>query len=220
MTSHGFDIYATDASVDVCRNPKPSAKSRFQGASIVVGSAILLLCVLVFLSGKHGRPSMWVELNSNPVSSSDFLVPMCIILAYIVFIGWLGIRWSLAAWPADDALHCDRSTFTFSRARWLDSQNHLDSHSFPLSSISDIRYGVIATAKNSTIYGLRFRLNGKKQKLLAGLEAPEAETILKALKSLGADVSDDPKLQNRIKSVREMRGEDTSWMDRSWMDHG
>jgi hypothetical protein len=220
MTSHGFDITVTSESVDVRRDPKPTTRARFSGALFVLLVPIVVLCALVFLPGKHGSPAMWTDLSSKPVTSSDFLFPFCIVLSFVIFMSWLGIRWSLAAWPTDDALHCDRNTFTVSRAKWLDTQNKLIPESYPLAQISELRYSAIATAKGSTIYGLRFRLNGKKQKLLSELEAPEAKVILNALKALGADVPDDPKLQKRIQSALEMRGTDTSWMDRSWMDQG
>lgn len=133
-------------------------------------------------------------------------------------MGWLAIRWTLAAWPVDEELRCERGTFTVSRARWLDVKGTLYSQSYALSDISQLRYGVIATAKGSTIYGLRFRAVGKNRQLLAGLQAPEAGTILTALKTFGADVADDSKLQKRIQKTLEVRGTDTSWMDRSWMD--
>ncbi|HEY5328704.1 MAG TPA: hypothetical protein VIJ79_02370 [Acidobacteriaceae bacterium] len=217
MTSHGFDITVSNEVVDVHRDPKPAPKQKFWGAIVVITTILTVLCALIFLPGKHGSPAMWRDLSRAPINSSDFLFPFCLIGTFVILMGWLAIRWILAAWPADDALHCDRVNFTVSKAKWLDTKGTLVAHSFAISQISQLRYGAIASAKNSTIYGLRFRVDGKMQKLLAGLEAPEAGTILAALKSLGADVLDDPKLQKRIKSSLEMRG-DTSWMDRSWMD--
>jgi len=160
---------------------------------------------------------MWFNLTVQPFSSSDFLFPFCLICTLLIVMGWFGAHWALAAWPANDALHSSRTEITISRARWFDKTNTLIARSYPLSDISQVRYGVIARAKGSTIYGLRFLLKGKKQKLLAGLEAPEAAKILTALKSLGADVPDDQSLQKRIKDALELRG-DTGWMDRSWMD--
>jgi hypothetical protein len=219
MAEHGFDIKITDASVDVRRDPPPSLKGRIRGASLLVGVGFLFLCGLLFLSGKNGTPSIWVELSSKPFLSANFLIPFFILLAFIPLMAWFSTRWALAAWPSDDALHCDRTELTVLRAKWFDSQNKLVSQAYPLESISQMRFGSIASAKGSTIYGLRFRANGKKQKLLAGLEAPEADTILKVLKTLGVDVPDDPDLKRRIKERLEWRGEDTSWMDRSWMDH-
>ena len=219
MAEHGFDIKTTPASLEVFRDPRPKPKERFQGAAIIIGTMVLAVCALVFLPGKHEDPSMWHALANNSIGSPEFLFPASFVFCFLVIFGWFSIRWTLAAWPADDALRCDAQTFTALRERWFDTTDTMTPVSFPLASITDLRYAVIARAKNSAIYGLRFRLDGKKQKLLAGLEAPEAGKILEALKALGADVPDDPKLQKRIKEAMSLRVPDTSWMDTSWMEH-
>ena len=80
---------------------------------------------------------------------------------------------------------------TISKVPWLDVRNsHWVTHTYSLHDISQIRFGVIASAKGSSMRGLRFLASGKKQKVLPGLKAPEAKEILKALKALGADVAD------------------------------
>jgi hypothetical protein len=71
---------------------------------------------------------------------------------------------------------------------WFDIHNrHWDTHSYALVDIAKIRYGVIARSKATAIYGLSFFARGRKERVLPGLTSHDADTILKALKSFGAD---------------------------------
>jgi hypothetical protein len=179
---------------------------------------VLLLGLLSALPGKPGTHSIWVDLSKTPINYWRLWSAFCFIFPFAILMGWFFVWWIASAWPADDALQCSGGEWTISRTRWFDTQDKLVARTYPLNQITQLRYAVLAAAKGSTIYGLRFKANGKRQKLLAGLEAPEAGLILSGLKALGADVLDDPNLQKRIKAANEMRGIDTGWMDRSWMD--
>ena len=125
---------------------------------------------------------------------------------------------AIAAWASDETFHCDRESITIKRIPWLDFPNRgWRTYTYPLADVNAIRFAVIASAKGSAFWGLRFRAHGRKW-ALPGLEAPEAKQILTGLRALGADVPDDPRLAKRIKEALEMRFGDTSWMDSSWMD--
>ena len=103
------------------------------------------------------------------------------------------------AYPSDESFHCDRSTLTISRVRWLDIHNKdWETRSYPLADIEKIRYQALASAKGSSIYGLRFLAGGKTQRVLPGITPRQADKVLKALKALGADVSDDPEFSKRL----------------------
>jgi len=200
MPEKEFDIVITENSVDVRHDvSSESPKRRFYAGLFFLMLIILGACVLVLLPGKHGRPNMWHSLSSSPIDSADFIVPLSLVLIFVIWMSYVGTRWLLAAYPSDEALHCDRSTLTVSKVPWLDAGNtRWITRSYPLMDISRIRFGVIASAKGSHIYGIRFLAAGKKQKVLPGLEAPEAAEILKALTTLGADVVDDPKLSKKV----------------------
>jgi hypothetical protein len=90
-------------------------------------------------------------------------------------------------------------------------------YTYPLTEVSAIHFSVVASARGRAFWGLRFRAHGRMW-ALPGLEAPEAKGVLTALRALGAEVPDDPKLDKRTKETLETRLGDTSWMDRSWMD--
>jgi hypothetical protein len=88
---------------------------------------------------------------------------------------------------------------TISKVPWLDIHNkHWDTRSYPLVDITKMRYQAIARSKGISIYGLRFIAAGRSQRVLPGLQPHEADKILKALKSFGVDVPDDPTLSRKV----------------------
>jgi len=218
MISHGFDIIVTDKSVDVSRNPTTTFRNRFLGALFLVGVSLVFVAGISLLPNKEGASSTWRALTSKPIDYSQLWANFCFIFPFALLMGWYFVWYVRAAWPADDALHCDHNGITISRTRWFDTKDKLVSHAYSKNEISQMRYAILASGRGNSIYGLQFKLKGKKQKLLAGLEAPEAKAIMDGLNNLGIDVIGDPKLDKRVKQVVEMRGGDTSWMDRSWMD--
>jgi hypothetical protein len=219
MANSDFSISITDKAVDVTYTPsKSSPRGKLFGFIFIASTNILLVCAMLFLPGKHGNLSMWQNLNYAPAGSSDFFAPLILLSLVVSLLGWWGFRYARAAWASDETFHCDHDAITISRVPWLDFSNRTwRTYKYPLTEVSAIRFAVIASARGARYWGLRFRAHGRKW-TLPGLEAPEAKTILVGLKALGADVPDDPNLEKRIKETLEMRGGDTSWMDRSWMD--
>jgi hypothetical protein len=218
MAHSDFSISITDKAVDVRFTPSESEpRGKLFGFVFTIVLLVAVACAVLFLPGKHGNPSMWHDLVSAPSGSSVVFIPVFLMLLLGLF-GWQGFRYARAAWASDETFHCDREAITISRIPWLDFRNRTRrTYTYPLTEVSAIRFAVIASAKGRSFWGLRFRAHGRRW-ALPGLEAPEAKTILTALKSLGADVPEDPKLDKRIKQTLEMRPGDTSWMDRSWMD--
>jgi hypothetical protein len=164
---------------------------------IAIGA--LAICGLLFLPGKHSSPSMWHDLSSSPADSGDFIFPFILLLSFPVLMGFLLWRYTIFAYPSDETVHCDRSTLTISKVRWLDIHNsHWDTRSYALAGIADMRYQEIAYVKGGSIYGLCFIAAGKTERVLPGLKPREADKILKALKTFGADVPDDPTLSEKL----------------------
>jgi hypothetical protein len=216
MPSGDFIISISVDAVDVRHDvSKEHPRAKLHGAIFGLISVIAVDVILLFIPGKHDTASMWQDMAKAPIGSSDFIVPLILLIAGAAFMGWVGFRWSMAAWPSDEVFRCDRENLTISRVPYLDFRNQKwVTKSYSLSSVKQLDFGAIASSKGSTISGIRFRIDGKRHKTLPGLEPPDAKRILEGLKALGANVPDDPKLDKRIK---ETSG-DTSWMDRSWMN--
>ena len=207
MLKQGFEIVITESSIDVRHDvSSESPRGRFYAGLFFLALMTLLLCGLIFLPGKHGRPNMWHDFSTSPIDSEDFILPLSLILLFATGSGYIATRYLLAAYPSDEAIHCDRSTLTVSKVPWLDASNRTwRTRSYPLGEVSKLRFGIIASAKGSSIYGIRFVATGKDQKILPGIQAPEAAEILKALAILGADVVDDPKLPQKVEEALSKR---------------
>lgn len=218
MAHSDFSISISETAVDVSYTPSErEPRGKLFGLIFTISMLVLMACAVLFLPGKHGDPSMWHDLTSDPPASLMLFI-LVVIVPLIGLFSWQGFRYARAAWASDEIFHCDRAGITIRRIPWLDFSNRTwRTYTYPLSEVSAIRFAVIASAKGRAFWGLRFRAHGRKW-ALPGLEAPEAKEILAGLKALGADVPDDPKLDKRIKETLEMRFGDTSWMDRSWMD--
>ena len=122
-----------------------------------------------------------------------------------------GVLGDAAAWPSEETLRCDHTTLTISRIPYLDFRNlKWNTKSYALRDIERFRFAIYASAKGSSKYGFRFRANGRRHKTLPGLEAPEAQNILKALQGFGIDVVLDDKLQKKVSEVLERRGNQIS----------
>jgi hypothetical protein len=146
------------------------------------------MCLLVFAPNKHGD-RMWHDFATHPVNSPGFIVPLFILLgcsALMVLVSW---RYVVMAYPSDETFYCDRSTLTVAKVRWLDAHNRdWWTRSYPLGSISGIKYKVLATTKGSAVYGLRFKAEGRIERVLPGLGTRDAGRILRAVKAFGVDV--------------------------------
>jgi hypothetical protein len=207
-----FTISINKNSVEVRLQPSSrSPHAKLGGAIFAASMVIVVLCVLLFLPGKHNRPSMWQDMANASIESGDFQVPVTILIVGGVLMAWLMFRWSAAAWPSDENFHCDRTALTISRIRYLDFRNRTwKTKSYALRDIEKLRFAMYASAKGTSIYGFRFYENDRGHKILPGLEAPEAQNILKALQSFGFDVVLDDKLQKKVDEALERRGNQIS----------
>jgi hypothetical protein len=166
-----------------------SQRTRFYAFIFFIVVTVLVMFGLLFLPGKHGNPSMWRDLSASPVDSGSFVVDLVILSLVPILIFLTSRRYVVSAYPSDETFYCDRSTLTISRAQWFDFHNrHWDTRSYALVEVVGIRYGVVARLQSASIYGLHFISGGRKERVLPGLNSHDADTILNALKSIGADV--------------------------------
>lgn len=199
MPEQEFQLEITDQSAFV--RLTVSGKTRFFALAFFACVSALVLSAILFLPGKHGRPSMWHDLSTSSVGSADFLIPFfLLLLGFPLLIIVLPRRYVMLAYPSGETFRCDRSTLSIAKVRWLDVRNnHWNTCSFPLAEVREIRYGAIAQLKGGAVYGLRFVAGGKNCRVLPGLKPRDAERLLTALKTFGADVSEDPVLQQKPK---------------------
>ena len=214
MTQGDFTISVTDEAVDVSYTPSASEpRGKLFGFIFVIGTLVACSCAFLLLPGRSGEGGIWQALSRSPADSSDFLMPLTGLAVFNALLGWQGFRYARAAWASDETFHCDRNAITISRIPWLDFSNSTwRTHTFPLAEVSAIRFAVIASAKGRAFWGIRFRDQGRKW-ALPGLEAPEAKIILDGLKTLGANVLDDPKLDKRIQQTLGTRINNGSWLN-------
>ena len=200
MPEPNFHVDINDGSVSVRLNASP--RGRFYASIFFIAVLALMICGLLFLPGKNGSPSMWNALSSSPVNSGDFIVPSIIVLGCVALVVLLSWRYVISAYPSDETFYCDGRMLTISKVRWLDIHNeHWDTSSYAVPEVVNMRYQAIASARGTSIYGLRFIAGGKTQRVLPGLKPREADKILKVLKSFGADVPDDPKLLKKLAEI-------------------
>jgi len=128
--------------------------------------------------------------------SASFVVALTFPLLIFVLIK----RYVRLAYAGDETFRCDRSTLSVARARWFDfGDSHWDSSSFALQEVREIKYRVLVAIRGMSIYGLSLRASGKTLRILPSLKAADAERLLLALKSFGADVPDDPIIPSKLK---------------------
>ena len=200
MPQQSFQIEIDDQLVRVRLNASAtSPHGRVYACIFFIASLVLVLGAALFLPGKHGSPSMWRDLSSYPVDSIGFIAPLVLLLLCPILWVLLLRRYTMFAWPSDETFQCDRSTVTLSRARWLDfGDKNWQTSSHPLAEMKDIKYQAITSVRGGSVYGLRFSTGDKTQRILPGLKPHEADRILEALKSFGADVQDDPLLTKKL----------------------
>jgi hypothetical protein len=194
MVKQNFQIDIDDQSVSVLLNiSKQSPHRRFYACILYIALGALGMCVLLFAPGKHGDPSMWHDLTSEPADSGMFVFGLGILIGTPLLIFLVQRRYIVFANPSDETLRCDRASLTVSRVRWLDFSNtQWDTRTYTLGEIENLRYKIIATSGGASIYGLRFRAGGETHRILPGLKPLDADKILKALKAFGVDIPDDP----------------------------
>jgi hypothetical protein len=190
-----FNIELNDQSVKVrLISSEGSPRGRFHAFFSNLVWLVLALCLSLFIPGKYGT-SVWHELSSAPVDSGLFRFVSILMLGIFALVIMLSWEYWVAASPSDQTICCDRSTLTVSTVRWLDIHNKdWDTRSYALEEITKMKYDLVACAKGGAVYGLCFTARGKTHAVLPGVKPRAADKILKALKALGVNVPEDPKL--------------------------
>jgi uncharacterized BrkB/YihY/UPF0761 family membrane protein len=102
MAYSDFSITISNEAVDVSYTPSASEpRGKLFGLIFTISMLVLMACAVLFLPGKHGNPSMWHDLTSDPSGSLSFFI-LFVIVPLIGLFSWQGFRYARAAWQ----LHC------------------------------------------------------------------------------------------------------------------
>ncbi|HEV2133720.1 MAG TPA: hypothetical protein VGR47_05605 [Terracidiphilus sp.] len=187
MARREFHLDITDQSVNVRLD---AGRTRFFALAFFASLTALAICALLFLPGKNDTPSMW---------DGGLVGLLFLLLGFPLFMLFTTKRYVMLAFPSDETFHCDRSSLSISRARWLDVHNeHWNTRSFSLVEVEEITYGKVVTLRGYSIDGIRFVSGGTTYRVLPGIKPRDAQSLLTALKKFGADVPDDPELARKL----------------------
>ena len=192
MPGQGFDINVTSSEVLVKQDGSlQSGESRGAAGVISILAAAFLFFFTVIID-KHGRPGLWYDLKQAPGYSSEFYFFLLCLIGVLVFCGHLLLIGVRLFFPGGEQLQCDRTTFTYSKIPWISLRGRWKRQSFPTAEVSELMYGVIVQGneekKIADTYGLSFYVGDKEYKIFGGLEAPDADDILKEVRAFGVDV--------------------------------
>jgi hypothetical protein len=192
MAGQGFDINITSTEILIKQDGSLQSGGTRGGAGVVsiLGAAYLFFFSVIV--DKHGRPGIWHDLKAVTRYSFDFYFDWLFLVAVLVFCGYLILIGVRLFFPAGEQLQCDRTTFTYSKIPWVSLPGRWKRKSFPTKDVSELMYTAIVQAnpqKNiAELYGLDFYVGDKEYKIFAGLEADDADDILKKLRAFGVDV--------------------------------
>lgn len=116
-------------------------------------------------------------------------LPILVALFFGISFVWQGFR---RIFPAGESFVCDLDTLTIGHIPDFVLNGRWAFQSFPITSVQRLTWTALSTGRYGSTTGFTFQIDGKKKKTLWGLEAPEADQILRGLTKLGVDVVHDP----------------------------
>lgn len=195
-------------SVHVESSYRPAFRRSRTLACAALFALSIWLVASTFRPDRYGY-TLWRYLENYPKSSrvfTDHLVPLIFLAIEVGFFVLCALR---MFFPSGETLHCDRHTLVVSRIPLTSFRGKWKTRTFPVSEISELHYGVVQSGgRGHSSYGILFCVCGMEEKMLAGLEPPEAHRILKAMSGLGANVSKDGDMRYLVReSLRDRRAE-------------
>jgi hypothetical protein len=202
MYSRKYDVIVRADSVDAkWERSYRSIPVRVFGSIAMIALATALMYFIVFLPlHPHDGNTAWYVLRHERVSSGYFIEAAIMTLLFWVLCGFILAAGVRSLFPSGEKLHGDCSQLIVSKIPWVNFRGRWTIRVFSLAEVSQMEYGILrrGTAKVPSVYGIRFYANGKVQKILSWIEAPEASHLLRGLKRLGYDVRHDPDMLARI----------------------
>ena len=206
MLVRGYKIDISKDSVEVRRDGSTvPLDERVVGGLLSSGVSVVLGGATIFLPGRHDSLSVWENLMTHRWPSSDFVSALIMAIFMGILCGSLFLYGVRQLFPNGEILHCDRSTLTVSKIPWFSLRGKWKIQSFPVADVSNSGFFIHRSGR-SVVSGLRFLASGHKHKIFSGIEAPEADEILKGLAVLGADVDYDYEMRQRVQDSLSARG--------------
>jgi hypothetical protein len=188
MATRHFQIEIKADSMEASSSESAHGNSRRPGVNLaVMGFGVLMFLWLTFRVDRYGY-TLWRYLAVYPHNSSTYKDNVFGLVMGAILCGMFFLAGLRAFFPSGETMHCDRSTLTVSKIPWISFNGRWHTREFVLSEVTELCFGVLQSGRGDSIYGIRFVYACRKQKMLAGVTAPQAYKILSALKSLGADV--------------------------------
>jgi hypothetical protein len=202
MPGQGFDINVTANEVIVKQDGSLQSGGSRGAAGVFFILAAAFLFFFTIIIDKHGRPGLWYDLQKASRYSFEFFLLSLLIVGILIWCGYLVLIGIRLFFPAGEQLQCDRTTLTYQKIPWISLRGRWKKWSFPITSVNELMYGVILEGnpeKNiADTYGLDFYVGDKQYKIFGGIEASDANDILKKLRAFGADVIVNQDMQTLI----------------------
>jgi hypothetical protein len=215
MAGQGFDINVTTSEVLVKWDGSPSSGSTrgMAGFWCILGSLLLLarlfLEVVRTLTDRHSSFDLHSLIAAASKARGATLVLLLFEAGLLIPIGFLFLVGMRLFFPGGEQIQCDRTTFTYSKIPFVSLRGRWKRTSFPVTDVSELMYGVIKfgdSSKNTPdTYGISFFARDKEYKAFAGLEAGDADEIVKQLRVLGIDVIVNQDMTKLIEAKSENR---------------
>ena len=216
MAGQGFDIDVTSSEVLVKWDGSPSSGSTrgMAGVWCILGS--LLFFVRLFIEAvrtltdtRHPSFDLHSLIAAASKARGGTLVSLLFLAALLIPVGYLFLAGVRLFFPGGERIQCDHTTFTYSKIPLVSLRGHWKQTSFPVADVSELMYGVIKfgnPSKNTPdTYGISFFVHDKEYKIFAGLEAGDADEIIKQLRVLGIDVIVNQDMSKLIEAKNENR---------------
>ena len=206
MIQQGYEIDISSDSVELKHDGTTTPlDERIVPGLLLCGFSVVMLGAMLFLPGKHGHPSVWDDLHTYHWPSGGFQSALVEGMVQATLFGCTFLLGFRQFFPSGEELHCDRSTFMIAKIPWYNLVGRWHKETIPTSSVSELTYALVSSRRGGDIYGLSFYANSKEKKIFRGIQAPEADKVIKGLKNLGVNVIEDQDIQSKVEQALRER---------------
>lgn len=189
--------------------------NRKSSAKVTVGLLFLAICAFrLYTNMPLGRRAAHQLLSPHSHSGGSIVDPVlaiafvCALLFFVLAALFVTVR---SAFHSGESLTCDRTTLTAGRIPIWNFRGNWQYESFSVASIEQAHYGIVHIREYGGGMGIVFTSGARSIKLLEGLEAPEANQILDALRNLGVNIVKDVAMPMLIEMANSRRNGKFGW---------
>jgi hypothetical protein len=187
MANRHFAIEITADALTVSTSESAHTNARRPSVNIaIMAASVGFFLWLCFHHDRYGY-SLWRYLVRYRAGSQTFNENLFAVLMLGMVCGLMFTVSLRAFFPSGETVHCDRSRLTISKIPFISFRGKWQTRWLPTSEVKGLHFAVLQSGKGDSIYGIRFHTVASKDKMLAGVTAPQAYKIIGALKKLGAE---------------------------------